>query len=798
MAEAPGASEAEAGKPLVGTAGSWLRGRYDETRGAWSGGLLGRAGIRDADCTKLNVINCRPPDNVFPTSAEARSYISPEDALEVVNHCLNAHVWPVVRGRSYRRIILLGEKALRFLTGKTEGITIWRGSPLPLVGESEPSCIPTLHPAYIARSQYMLPAVISDLKKSLVIPPERYNTEVSLADLRAFDARRFAFDIETNMETGAITMIGLSAKPFEALCVPWGDAYRSELARIFRDAEEAIGHNCIQFDLPVLRDNGVALGPGVQVWDTMLMQHLLQPDLPHDLGFVGSLFTNKPAWKHLPSKHDGTRESSEELYNCRDTDATLQCWQQLRPLLASQELDSLYRLVQVPLARLCRSMYETGITLDPSRVGVVREKLKEEMRELEGSLPEQLRSCQVPVRKRVPAPAGTLGKSGKPVKFLLVEDTELSVPWRSPVVVAKWLYEELQLPEQLNVKTQRVSTDKLALDKLIRRTKNRPENAALQALRRLRVADEMVTTFAQEKLLSVQKLHPHFNVHGTASGRLSSSDPNLQNIPEAARYIYVPSHPEWRFLEMDFSSLENRLTAWFANDTERLARLSQPGFNEHKWVASQIFGIPYDEVEKDNSKDAPYGIAKRVGHGSNYGMGPRKIANLFDMDFGEVRKFSAEWRKLFAKTVAWQENCGKLAKEQGFLVTPFGRKRWFYTQNYYTEALSFLPQSTGADICYRTMLALFYERIGWPVELLEKIVRVYEPVPRPVQLVLQVHDSLLCEGPADQIEATAGLIARVAQQPWPELRGLVIPAEFKIGAPGDSWGELKSFQLGSL
>lgn len=272
------------------------------------------------------------------------------------------------------------------------------------------------------------------------------------------------------------------------------------------------------------------------------------------------------------------------------------------------------------------------------------------------------------------------------------------------------------------------------------------------------------------------------------SGRLSSSDPNLQNIPPAARYIYVPSDPSWRLLEVDFSSLENRLTAWFAGDTERLARLSQSGFNEHCWVAGQIFGIPYDEVEKDNSKDAPYGIAKRVGHGSNYGMGPKKIANLFDMDFGAVRDFSAKWKKLFAKTVAWQENCGKLAKEQGFLVNPFGRKRWFYTDSYYTEALSFLPQSTGADICFRSMLGLMFDRLG-----LDPPTKVARPLATPCRLLLQVHDSLLFEGPSDVLLEAARDIKLVMEQPWPELRNFNIPVEMKLGAPSASWGELKPY-----
>ena len=132
IAEAPGQLEAEQGEPMVGATGGWLRGRFDEERGEWKGGLLGRAGIRDRECSRANTINCRPPDNKFPTDPEARSYISPEDAQRAVSHCVTNHLLPILRGRPWRRVDLLGDKALRALTGKTEGITVWRGSPLAI------------------------------------------------------------------------------------------------------------------------------------------------------------------------------------------------------------------------------------------------------------------------------------------------------------------------------------------------------------------------------------------------------------------------------------------------------------------------------------------------------------------------------------------------------------------------------------------------------------------------------------------------------------------------------------------
>jgi len=526
----------------------------------------------------------------------------------------------------------------------------------------------------------------------------------------------------------------------------------------------------------------------------MLMQHLLQPDLPHDLGFLGSFFTNKPAWKHLSG-------DDEELYCCRDTDVTLQCFRQLKPFLANERLLDLYHNVQVPLARICHLLHETGFKIDPARLGDVRKELEEKALLLEAQLPESLRTREVPIRRRVKAPEGTLSaKTGKPIKFLMEDATETQTPWKSQKVLLEYFYESRRLPPQTHAKTNEPTVDKTALPKLLRAA-NKPSyvktegedvarevTSCIRALQELRVIASLTSTFTKEEFLSVERIHASFNVHGTASGRLSSSDPNLQNIPESARYIYVPSHSDWRIFDVDFSSLENRLTAWFAQDYERLERLSQPGFNEHKWTTSQFFDIAYEDVVKDNSKDAPYGKAKRIGHGSNYGMGPLKIARLFDLPLDEVRVLCERWRQVNAKTVAWQQATAAQAKKDGFLVTPFGRKRWFYTDSAYTESLSFLPQSTGADIVFRCMIGLLYDRIGYPEELVAKVVPFYKALPRPSRLLLTVHDSFVGEYPAADEDEIKDTVLRVMTQPWPELGGFPIPAEWKSGP---SWGECK-------
>jgi len=515
IGEAPGEDESLVGKPFIGGAGRWLN------------AMLEKAGIDREGLTIINCLPVRPPHNIFPTDSDARSYISAKDADELIKFCYERFVLPVLKGREWKRIDLLGGKALEIVAGAKGGIYKWRGSPisLPALG-TRLVAMPTLHPAAIMRDQEMLPVVINDFQKSLETPPEFYSLFPSIEEVRAFQHKQFAFDIETNGWTREITLVGLCASPNFSVVVPFRGAYIAELKRIFRNADSIIGHNCVQFDLPVLRESGVEQRPNCVVWDTMLMQHLCFPSLPHDLEFVGSQFSGKPAWKD--------NKEVFQRYCARDVDVTLQAFRQLKPLLYENKLANLYHNVQIPLAQICHDMTERGFKLNPFRIQEVRAKLLQEMAKEELHLPEQLRTHDINVRKREKAPAGTLGKSGKPVKFVLVPATERVTPWRSTTEKIKYLYTTsepycLGLPEQFDPKSEKLTTGKNALEKLARRY---PQHSkALNALRQLNKWDELVTTFAKEEMVHVERMHPNFNVHGTASGRLSSSDPNLQNIP---------------------------------------------------------------------------------------------------------------------------------------------------------------------------------------------------------------------------------------------------------------------------
>ena len=767
IGEAPGSTEAEEGKPFVGGSGRWLKTLYS------------KAGGCEAENSVCNVIQCRPPDNIFPTDSLARSYISDGDAHTTVQHCIKNHVVPFLKSRPWKRVDTFGDKPLKFILEKSGGVSNWRGSvlPVPALG-SEPLAVPTFHPAYIARDQAMLPVVINDLRKTLEIEPEHYEIYPTLDTVRAFRSKRFAFDIECNRwNHNEITMVGLSDSPFNALVVPYSGEYIHELKRIFRDAEEVIGQNIIQFDLPILKKQGIEIrGPKeCKVWDIMLMHHLRFPVFPHDLEFIGKQFTNKGAWK--------ADKAVFEIYNARDVDVTFRCFGPLKELLEQAKLLDTYNYISWPLALICKSMTDAGVTMNGERLRELRIEYLKQIETLERGLPDELRGYNVTKRRRVPAPKGTLGKSGKPVKYLFEEYSESVSPWRSGAVKKKYLYETLKLPVQRHIKTKEPTVDKGALDKLFHKTKH----PVLKLLKELNKYATLLSSFAKESLeQNGEILHPSFNVHGTSAGRLSSSGPNIQNQPGRVRFMYVSRYPNGKIVAADYSGIENRLTCHIANDKVRGKRLEDPKFSEHKYLVSKFFDIPYDQVEKSHDKDSPYAICKIIVHGSDRVMGAKKISEQFDMDFNTVKKVQSAWKTEIAATIAWQGYVMREAQRIGYVTNPFGRKLWIWSSGSGPEAVSFFPQSTAADIIFRAMIGMMYERINWPKEWAEKVCPVCIPLPKGCVLFIQVHDELVVDSEPDSVEEVKEVLRRVMTQPWKELNGLSLPIAIEEGA---SWGD---------
>lgn len=387
------------------------------------------------------------PGGEFPGSPKYTDSTS-ETARAGVQFCARAHLWPNIIRANKRRIFALGSEALEVLTSK-RGITNWRGSVLQLSGTGAsklPNVIPTLSPNALMKSPKFASAVIADFTRGLTIDPENFNLFPNLADVRRFKSKSFAFDFEWGHD-GQVTLCGLSDRFFGAMVVPMQEPYKSALKEIFESATHLIGHNIIGADLRFVDQWGWNLRSDLQIEDTMLKQHLVQPDYPHSLAFVATLFTNKVFWKGhgwdemdeesegqdsgggqqwrtwdksyaIPRKFGGyggctSYQEAFALYNARDTSAEFQINTPLQQLLDRHNLDDLYRHVSVPVAYICRDMSEHGLRIDTSHLGDIRAEIDIQVSALETALPVGLAPYMSEVSCNIDAPDGTYSTKKK-------------------------------------------------------------------------------------------------------------------------------------------------------------------------------------------------------------------------------------------------------------------------------------------------------------------------------------------------------------------------------------------------
>jgi DNA polymerase I-like protein with 3'-5' exonuclease and polymerase domains len=149
--------------------------------------------------------------------------------------------------------------------------------------------------------------------------------------------------------------------------------------------------------------------------------------------------------------------------------------------------------------------------------------------------------------------------------------------------------------------------------------------------------------------------------------------------------MYVPTDTDWEFAEVDFSNIENRLMAFLANDQYRLRLYDDPKHNDYKLLASRAFNIPYELVEKDNDRSAPYGKAKAIVLGTNYGLGALKTANLYDMDLGEVKDLMVAWKKEIKRTSRTRMRLANSRSDKGFYSYRSAGEALVLTDDYHTE-----------------------------------------------------------------------------------------------------------------
>jgi DNA polymerase-1 len=567
-----------------------------------------------------------------------------------------------------------------------------------------------------------------------------------------------AFDTETDsLDTKEANLVGFSFSwsEKEGFYAPIAHSYLGAPEQISKKAakeaiikmfgKKIVGHN-LKFDIAVVER---FLGfDGLKAHaDTMLLSWLDNPESPVGLdAMVDKLFSHKMI------KYKETVKSGEDfskvpvenaaLYAAEDAVFTLKLYNALYRKLASNEkaIYKEFEEIEMPFMRVLLDMEKEGITVD-------RAKLKELQAKNEAEI--------------------------EAVKNEIFELTGFEFNINSTKQLSDILYERLGLKPQKKTKTG-LSTDERTLLKMT------DEHPVIEKILLYRELFKLKSTYIEPMLeLSAKneshKIYTSFLQTGTATGRLSSKNPNLQNIPTKTesgrqiRYAFVPM-PGNMLIGIDYSQIELRLLAHFSQD-ETLVGAFLEGRDIHLETAQKIFG---EAAAKENRNKA-----KTINFGLLYGMGSQKLADSLSISAKEAKELIESYFASFPTVKAFLESIKEYAKEHGFVETMMGRKRFFDFKNagprdeamYLREAVNTVFQGSAADIIKVAMI---------------RIKETIEKEGLNAKMILQIHDELIFEAKESETKELGTRFAQIMEN----VVKLNVPIKSSINY-GKSWGELK-------
>lgn len=491
-------------------------------------------------------------------------------------------------------------------------------------------------------------------------------------------------------------LVGLSfaVEEHQAFYVPV-PAERSEAQRvveIFRPVYEnesilKVGQN-LKYDLEVLRNYGITLKG--KMWDTMIAHYLIQPELRHNMDYMAEIYLNYktihideligPKGKNQRSMRDLQPEQVYE-YAAEDADITLQLKNKLKPELKKYECEDLFYQIEMPLMPVLAEMEMNGVCLDTGSLKETSEIFTQRMLELEQKI-YQLAGQQFNIA--------------------------------SPKQVGDILFGKLKILEKpKKTKTGQYVTSEEVLQTL------RGKHEIVACILDHRGLKKLLGTYvdALPKLINPRTGHIHtsFNQTVTATGRLSSSDPNLQNIPvrgedgKEIRKAFIPE-PGCLFFSADYSQIELRVMAHLSGD-EHMINVFREGKDLHAATAATIYKKDITEVSRDERSKS-----KRANFGIIYGITMFGLAERLEISRDEARQLIDGFFETFPLVHDYMEQAKEQARQQGYVTTLFGRRRYLPdirsangTVRGFAErnAINAPIQGTAADIIKVAMIRIY-------------------------------------------------------------------------------------------
>lgn len=520
----------------------------------------------------------------------------------------------------------------------------------------------------------------------------------------------------TSTNTIDAELVGLSfaVRPHEAwyVAVPADHEAAQRMVEIFRPLYEnpsilKVGQN-IKYDYEVLRKYGIDIQG--EMFDTMIAHYLIQPELRHNMDFMAETLLHYrtvhieeligSAGKNQKNMRDLDPQDVYE-YAAEDADITLQLKEVLEPKLQEVGAVRLFHDIEMPLVRVLADMELSGVRLDTTSLKETEQIFNERMKQYEEHAYEL---------------------AGKQFNI------------SSPKQVGEILFDTMHIVEKpKKTKSGQYVTSQDVLEQL------RPNAPIISDILNYRALKKLLGTYVEAlpKLINAHTGHIHtsFNQAVTSTGRLSSSDPNLQNIPvreddgKEIRKCFIPE-PGCLFFSADYSQIELRIMAHLSGD-EHMIEAFCSGLDIHRATAAKIWHIDPEDVS-----DAQRKKAKQANFGIIYGITTYGLAQRMGIDNSEARQLIQDYFKTFPKVKAYMEHAKSLAREKGYAETLFGRRRYLPdiqsangTVRGFAErnAINAPIQGTEADIIKIAMI---------------RIHRRFREEGIRSKMILQVHDEL--------------------------------------------------------
>ncbi len=589
---------------------------------------------------------------------------------------------------------------------------------------------------------------------TLVDTPEK--TDALISELNAH--QEFCFDSETtSLDTLSAEIVGLSfsIKAHHAYYVPFPEnreeaqKLADKFAPVFYDeAKTLIGQN-IKYDYQVLKNYGIEIKN--KLFDTMIAHFLFMPDMRHNMDILSETYLHYTpvSIETLIGKKGKEQKSMREVevekikdYAAEDADVTFQLKHKFVPKLKNNDVETLFNEVEVPLLKVLANIEREGINLD---VPALRE------------FSSQLQNDIVTVDKEIQDLAGT--------KFNV----------SSPKQVGEILFEYLKIVDKpKKTKTGQYATSEDVLSKL---EKAHPIVSKILDYRELvKLKSTYVDTLPELVNPKTGRIHTSFNQVVAVTGRLSSDNPNLQNIPirtERGRQIrkaFIPRDNDHILLSADYSQIELRIVASISGDTN-MCNAFLSGKDIHTATAARVFGVPESEVTKEMRYKS-----KSVNFGIIYGQGAFGLADNLNIPRKEAQELIANYFKEYNGIKGYMDDTINFARENGYIKTLLGRKRWLRdinsgnaTVRSYAErnAINAPIQGSAADMIKVAMINIYNE-------LEQKKFRT--------RMLLQVHDELVFDVYKPELEEVKPIIERLMREALP----LRVPVEVGLGT-GLNW-----------